>query len=166
MDLDGLLDGGARAPFGIVALRTAIMFVVALAFLRLSSRRTLGRHSAFDWVMAVILGSVLSRPINGDAPLLPTIGAGALLLVLHWLFGATAVRWPWFDRMVHGQPLVLIRDGHLEEASMRRHHLTREDVLEDVRHAIQSEDLEQLKSGFLDRNGGISVVRKDDRQRE
>jgi uncharacterized membrane protein YcaP (DUF421 family) len=165
MDPDALLDGGAGAPFGIVALRTAIMFVVALAFLRLSSRRTLGRHSAFDWVLAVILGSVLSRAINGNAPLLPTIGAGALLLVLNWLFGAVAVRWPWFDRLVHGRPIVLIRDGQLEEESMRRHHLTRDDVLEDVRHAIQSEDLGQLKVGFLDRNGGISVV-EEDRQRE
>jgi hypothetical protein len=34
MDPDALLDGGAGAPFGIVALRTAIMFVVALGQLK------------------------------------------------------------------------------------------------------------------------------------
>jgi uncharacterized membrane protein YcaP (DUF421 family) len=158
--------GAPGAPFAVIALRTSIMFVVALVFLRLSSRRTLGRHSAFDWVLAVILGSVLSRAINGNAPLLPTVGAGAVLLALSWLFGAAAVRWPWFDCVVHGRPIEVIRDGKLEHARMHRQHLTRDDVLEDVRNAIQSEDLDQLRLGLLERNGRITVVRKEEGSRQ
>jgi uncharacterized membrane protein YcaP (DUF421 family) len=161
MDPDGLLAGGANAPFAIIALRSAIMFVVALVLLRLSSRRSLGRHSAFDWVLAVILGSVLSRGVNGNSPLLPTIGAGAVLLTLNRLFAMAAVRWQWFDRLVHGQPIELLRDGQLEEECLRRHDLTRDDVLEDVRNAIQSEDLGQLQKGMLERNGHITVVRRE-----
>lgn len=163
MDLDGLLDGDPRACLAVIALRTVIMFMVALLFLRLSSRRFLGRHSALDWVLAVILGSVLSRAINGDAPLLTTVAAGLVLVALNWLFGACAVHWAWFGRLIHGRPIVLVENGQLNEACMRRHHLTRDDVLEDVRNAIQSDRLEEVQQALLERNGRLTVVRRGPR---
>jgi uncharacterized membrane protein YcaP (DUF421 family) len=160
MDFAGLLDGDPRAALPVIALRTLIMFIVALVFLRLSSRRFLGRHSALDWVLAVILGSVLSRAINGDAPLLTTIAAGLVLVALNWLFGAGAVRWRWLDRLIHGRPIVLVEDGQLKEAAMRRHHFTVDDVLEDVRNAIQSDRLDDVQLALLERNGRLTVVRR------
>jgi hypothetical protein len=43
-----------------------------------------------------MLGSIMSRAINGSAPLVPTLLAGAVLLGLHWLFALLAVHTSWF----------------------------------------------------------------------
>ena len=42
---------------------------------------------------AIMLGSLVSRAIAGSAPFVPTLVASAVLLALHWLFSAVAVRW-------------------------------------------------------------------------
>ena len=148
-----------------MSLRAIVVFVVALAVLRLGGRRFLGRYSAFDWVVGIILGSVLSRAINGKAPFLPTLGVSALLVMLHWMFGALAARWPRFGAVIHGTPVTLVERGKLSEPVMRRNQLTREDLLEELRAQIHSEDLDDVERGVLERNGRISVVDKKGRER-
>src|SRR5438552_16619657 len=64
-----------------VSLRALIIFIAALIIVRLGAKRFLARKTAFDFILAFILGSMLSRAINGSAPLLPTL-VGALVLVL------------------------------------------------------------------------------------
>src|SRR5262249_49447883 len=70
---------------GQIALRAILVFLVWLVVVRLADRRLLGKYSAFDVVLAVMLGSVLSRAINGSAPFWGTLAAAAVLVALHWL---------------------------------------------------------------------------------
>src|SRR3954468_7409757 len=77
---------------GTVLVRTVIAFVLLLVYVRLASRRLLARYSAFDVVLAIVLGSVVSRAINGQAPFWATMAATALLLVLHWVCAEIACR--------------------------------------------------------------------------
>jgi uncharacterized membrane protein YcaP (DUF421 family) len=56
-----------------VSLRALIMFIAALIIVRLGSKRFLARKTAFDFILAFMLGSMLSRAINGSAELLPTL---------------------------------------------------------------------------------------------
>jgi uncharacterized membrane protein YcaP (DUF421 family) len=156
-------DGGLT--FTQMGLRAIVVFVVALAILRLGGRRFLGRYSAFDWVLGIILGSVLSRAISGTAPFLPTLGVSALLVMLHWSIGAVAMRWHGLGDVIHGTPVTLVEGGELREPEMRRSHLTREDLLEELRAQIHSEDLEDVERAVLERNGRISVIEKKGRQR-
>ena len=64
---------------GAMALRTAVIYALTLVLVRLSSRRLLAKPSAFDVIVAIMLGSIMSRAINGSAPLVPTLAAGAVL---------------------------------------------------------------------------------------
>ena len=65
----------------------------------------LSQASAFDVVVAIMLGSVMSSAINGSAPLVPTVVAGAVFLGLHWLLGAAAARTSRFGSIVKGDPV-------------------------------------------------------------
>jgi hypothetical protein len=69
----------------LVIPRTAIVFVMAIAYARLAKKRFIAQASAADLVMAVIFGSVLSRAINGGANLVPSLVAGIVLVVLQRL---------------------------------------------------------------------------------
>lgn len=69
-----------------IALRAAIIYITAVILVRLGDKRFMGKNTAFDVILGIILGSVLSRTITGNAPFLATVGAGVLLVALHWIF--------------------------------------------------------------------------------
>lgn len=62
-----------------MALRTIVVYIFTLAIIRIGSKRFLGRTSALDIVVGIMLGSIMSRGINGSTPFVPTLVAGAVL---------------------------------------------------------------------------------------
>lgn len=86
-----LISGTETIELFLVALRSAAVYLVALMLVCLGEKRLLGKNTAFDVVIGIILGSVLSRAINGSASLLPTIIAGLVLVGMHWLLAILSV---------------------------------------------------------------------------
>ena len=72
-----------------MALRAIVVYVATVLIVRLGKKRFMSRATAFDVILAIMLGSLVSRAIAGSAPFVPTLVASAVLLALHWLF------WPW-----------------------------------------------------------------------
>ena len=70
---------------GQMALRAILMYASALFLVRIGSKRFLSQATPFDIIVAVMLGSILSRAINGSAPFVATVIAGGALVGLHWL---------------------------------------------------------------------------------
>ncbi len=157
-DLLGL--GKDIGDVGVVemVLRTIVIYVAALVLVRLASRRLLAKPSAFDIIVAIMLGSILSRAINSSADLLPTLAAGAALLAMQWLLAFVAVRTRWLGPMVKGGPVLLIEDGKIREKGLRHAGLTHEDLTEALRLAIRDEDPARVRRAYMERNGKISVI--------
>jgi uncharacterized membrane protein YcaP (DUF421 family) len=80
----GLDKNGSSLNLLQMSLRSIIIYVAALIMLQLGNRRILGRNTVFDIILGIILGSVLSRAINGSAAFFPTIGVSFVLVLLHW----------------------------------------------------------------------------------
>ena len=143
---------------GQVTLRAIFVFLVWLVIVRLADRRLMGKYSAFDVVLAVMLGSVLSRAINGSAPLWGTLSAAAALVAMHWFFSLLAFRWHAFGHLVKGTPRTLIVDGKIYENELRRNLITRNDLDEMLRLQGRIDDTAQTKLAILERNGQISAI--------
>src|SRR5689334_18430376 len=47
-----------------MTVRTVIVYIVAIALVRIGSRRFLSQATAFDLIVAIMLGSIMSRAIN------------------------------------------------------------------------------------------------------
>jgi len=157
----GLLGLGEEiADVGVVemVLRTVVVYFAAVVLVRLASRRLLAKPSAFDIIVAIMLGSILSRAINGSAALLPTLAASAVLLAMQWLLAFVAVRTQWLGPVVKGGPVLLIEDGTVREAALRAAGLTREDLIEALRLEIRDDDPARVRRAYLERNGKISVI--------
>lgn len=141
-----------------MALRAAIVYVATVLMVRLGKKRFMGRATAFDVILGIMLGSVASRGITGNAPLGPALAAVGVLLVMHWLFSAVAVRWHGFGEAIKGHPVVLFRDGRIDGAAMRAAHLTEHDLHEEMRRRGLTR-LEEVAEARLERNGDISIIR-------
>src|SRR5215212_1174841 len=103
---------------GQMALRTILIYAFSLVIVRLGSKRFLSDATAFDVVVGIMLGSIMSRAINGSAPFLPTLLGGVALVGMHWLLGVLAVHVSWFGTLVKGSPVLLIKDGNIQREGM------------------------------------------------
>jgi uncharacterized membrane protein YcaP (DUF421 family) len=148
--------------FSHMAWRTFIVFGFAVFLARLGDRRFLGHGAGFDIMVAIILGSVLSRGINGQAPFFPTLGASALLVLLHHLMAKLAFRSHAFSKFMKGSARILVRDGKLVDDELRRSNITHDDLDEHLRlqgRVIGTDDVAEAR---LERNGIVSVVKTKD----
>ena len=68
-------------PFRI-AVRALTAFFFLLALLRLSGKRTIRHGSAFDFVLALIVGDLVDDAIWGEVPLSQFFVAAATLLLV------------------------------------------------------------------------------------
>jgi uncharacterized membrane protein YcaP (DUF421 family) len=143
-----------------MSLRAAIVFVVTLAIVRLGKKRFLGRATAFDVILGIMLGSIVSRAVTGNAPFVPALAAAAMLMLMHWFFSAIALRWHGFGALVKGRPRVLVRDGRAEPEAMRAAHVTEHDLQEDLRSKSVSR-LEEVAEARLERSGQLSVIKAE-----
>lgn len=140
-----------------MALRTIVIYMVTLVLVRLGSKRFLSEASAFDVIVSIMLGSIMSRAINSSAPLLPTLGAGAVLLGLHWLFALLAARTD-IGSLFKGNRVLLIRNGKVQQEGMRRANLTSNDLAQALRLQTNQTDPAKIERAYLERNGSISVI--------
>jgi uncharacterized membrane protein YcaP (DUF421 family) len=141
-----------------MALRTVVVYVATLLLIRIGSKRFLSQASAFDVIVAIMLGSVMSRAINGSAPLVPTLAAGAVFIGLHWLLSAVTARTSRFGPLVKGNPVLLIEDGEVQQQGLRKTGLSSRDLEEALRLNAPMTDPSNVKLAYLERNGRVSVV--------
>jgi uncharacterized membrane protein YcaP (DUF421 family) len=92
-----------------MGLRAAIVYVVTVLMVRVAKKRFMGRATAFDVILGVMIGSIVSRAVTGNAPFLPALTATAVLLAMHWLFSGIAMRWHGFGTVIKDKSRVLVR---------------------------------------------------------
>jgi uncharacterized membrane protein YcaP (DUF421 family) len=147
-------DGWAPAAYAAVKA-LALFFTAAVAF-RLAGRRTIAEFSPFDWVTAVAVGALVGRSATAaDTSWLTATAALLTLMAAHGM--VTRARFvPWIRRLVDPPVRILIRDGHIDDASLRRCGLTHAD-LEAVLRRHGYENANDIRLALLEAKGVISV---------
>lgn len=106
-----LVIGREEITWWQMSLRAGAIFLCGLVLVRIAGRRVFGKWGALDILVAVIIGSNLSRAITGNAPFAATLCATLALILLHTLLVYAAVWAPRVGEMVKGRPTVLVRGG-------------------------------------------------------
>jgi uncharacterized membrane protein YcaP (DUF421 family) len=140
------------------SLRAVVVYAATVAMVRLGKKRFMGGATAFDVILGIMLGSIVSRAITGNAPLGPALAAAAVLVLLHSLFSWVAVNWHGFGTLIKGHARVLIRDGAIDRTRLRQSHMTERDLWEDLR-AEGISRLDEVAEARLERSGKLSVIK-------
>ena len=144
-----------------VCLRALLVYLAGLAILR-AENRFLGKETALDILLGFVLGSLLSRSINGSAPLGASIAGAVALVGLHRGLASLAFRFPGFGALVKGRPRPLVRDGEIDWDGMRRQRITRRDLDEALRLKAHLDDPAKVREARFERNGEISVLPREE----
>jgi uncharacterized membrane protein YcaP (DUF421 family) len=140
-----------------MSIRAVLVFIFGLVLIRLFGRRAFGKQNPLDIVVAIIVGSSLSRALTGNAPFISTIIAMAVLVSLFWVLEHAAARWHWLGRLAKGDPVWLAGDHHLDRSVMKWWGVTEGDICEAARNAGVAE-LDAIREAVLERSGKISTV--------
>jgi uncharacterized membrane protein YcaP (DUF421 family) len=143
----------------LTALRALLVYVVMLVVIRLLGKRTIGNFSAFDLLVALMLGEIVDEIIYGDVSLAQGFTAIFVLAAVEyansWLsYGsATANRW------LEGAPTPLVVEGRLQREGMRKERMHERDVMAELR-LEGIDDLAKVKRATLETDGEVSVIRQ------
>lgn len=161
-DLLGLDRSVQELEFRQIILRAFVVFISGIVLVRIADKRSFAQKSAFDVLLILILGSVMGRSITGSERLFPTIGACFFLVILHRLMGLGACLWPRFEKLVKGHTDVLVKDGQVQKKTLRAHHISGEDLAEQLRLKAMMADTGQVRLACLERSGEISFIKKNE----
>lgn len=145
-----------------MAARAVVTFVVTVAVVRVGNKRLFGKGTAYDMVVAIMIGSVMSRAITGSGAgtMLATWAGGLTLILLHWLLSWMAFHTDSFGSIVKGHEVQLVKDGEILEDGMRETGTTRRDLDRALREDGNVPDVSQVQMAYMERDGSISVVSK------
>jgi uncharacterized membrane protein YcaP (DUF421 family) len=135
-----------------------LTYLILVATLRLSGKRTLAKLNAFDLVVTVALGSTLSSVLlDRSVSLAEGVVALALLVALQYVVAALAVRSATVRGLARSEPTLLVHDGALLTERMTRQRVTAAEIRQAVR-AQGIGGLESVAAVVLETDGTLSVV--------
>jgi len=145
---------------GMTALRGLMVYVVMLVVIRVLGKRTVGNFTAFDLLVALMLGEVVDEIIYGDVSIAQglvsiAVVAGAKYATA-WL---TYLSHP-LSRILEGTPSELVRQGELVRENLRKELMNEQDVMAALR--LQGvTDMREVKSAYMEVDGVVSVIREE-----
>jgi uncharacterized membrane protein YcaP (DUF421 family) len=144
----------------LTAVRAAVIYVIMLVVLRVSGKRAIGNFSAFDLLVALMLGEVVDEIIYGDVTFIH--GLVPIVLITLLQYGTSWLSY-WdhgWDKVLEGTPTVIVRDGQLERDGMRAERMNDKDVLAELRLA-GIDDIREVKLAVIEHDGRASVLKQE-----
>ncbi len=149
-------------PWWEFVLRALVVYVVVLAMVRLSGKRTVGQFTPFDMLLVVLLGNAVQNSLIGeDTSLLGGLLLAATLLAINYLVGWMSARSAPLKRVIEGEPIVLARDGRVFRQVLRRELVSHADFDEAMRME-GCPGIDKVKLALLETSGRITIIQHKD----
>lgn len=139
--------------------RAVLILAYGLLAVRIVGRRVFGEWSALDIVVSIVMGSNLSRALTGSAPLLGTLAATTVFLLLHWLLAYCAARFPAMSRLLEGRAITIYREGVHDHGARLRHLVSEADLDAALRQSGLT-SVTDARQVTLEPSGKINVLKR------
>ncbi|MBV8809891.1 MAG: DUF421 domain-containing protein [Acidobacteriaceae bacterium] len=131
-----------------------------LLIVRALSRRPGAQMTPFEFVIIFLIGGVIILATMGqDHSVTNSTCAVITVGFMHRMVSYLKTRYRRFGAFVDGTPLVLLKNGRWQHEVMERMRLNDMDVMAAARTKAVKQ-LSQIKYAILERNGGISIIKK------
>jgi uncharacterized membrane protein YcaP (DUF421 family) len=121
-------------------------------------KRESGSVGITDLLMVVLLADAAQNAMSGDYH---SLADGFFLVgtIIFWSYTLDwlAFRVPVLNRLIHAEPLLLVKDGKLMRRNMRKELITEEEILSNIRKQ-GIEEIARVKEAYMEGDGQISVI--------
>jgi uncharacterized membrane protein YcaP (DUF421 family) len=137
--------------------RAVVVYAALLVALRLFGKREVGQFTLYDLVFILLVANALQPAMTGPDS---SVGGGIVLIAALVAANFAVGRLDdigIFHRLFGSSPSVLIKDGKLMPAALKREGITGDEVEMAIReHGVDS--LKEVELGVLEPDGTISIV--------
>ncbi len=138
-------------------LRTAFLYLVLIAVIRLMGKRQVGQMEPMEFVVTMLVANLASVPMqDGGIPLfsglIPILTVLGIQLVLSFL----SMRSMGLRRLLCGKPVILMENGNILQDNLRKTGVTLDEL---TSHLRQQEILDPrtVQYAILETDGNLSV---------
>lgn len=141
-----------------IVVRSAIIYLAIVFGMRLLGSRPLGRASAYDFILVVVIAnSVQNALVGGGSTLFGGLASAFTLLAMNFLYTWLVLRFPKLEKGMVGTPIVIVNHGQAQANAMARAGVTQDELMAALRrHGLDT--VNQVRLAVLEVDGSISVV--------
>jgi uncharacterized membrane protein YcaP (DUF421 family) len=144
----------------LTALRATFVYFFLLLVVRILGKREIGATSAFDLIVALILGEVVDEIIYGDVTILQGVIAISVVAIWHLVNSWASFKSQFIDKLTGAPPTVVVKKGEIQHKHLARERLNQEELFSELRMS-GVDDIKEVKQATLEPNGKISVLLED-----
>jgi uncharacterized membrane protein YcaP (DUF421 family) len=144
----------------LTAGRSLLLYVIMLIVIRLLGKRTVGNFSAFDLLVALMLGEVVDEIIYGDVPFLVGIVSIIVIAAAKYATSWMTYKSDFLNSLMEGKPSLLVERGKISAKGLRKEIMNEKELLAALR--LQGiDDITEVKLAALEVDGEVSVIKED-----
>jgi uncharacterized membrane protein YcaP (DUF421 family) len=144
----------------LIALRATFVYFYLLIIVRVLGKREIGNSTAFDLIVALMLGDVVDEVIYGDVTIAQGAVAMAIIGVWHLVNAWASYKSQIIDKLTGASPTVLVKSGKIQQKALARERLNEEELWSEMR-MMGVDKLEEVKQATLEPSGKVSVLKED-----
>lgn len=148
----------------IVFFRTLIIYFVIIVCLRIMGKRQLGELQPSEFVIAILISNIATLSIEDpDIPLIGAIVPIITLMSAEVVLSFITLKSGKAQVLVSGNPVMIIRNGKIDQGSMRDLRFSIEDLMSQLRiNGIF--DIQDVAWAIVETNGQLTVYPKFEAQ--
>jgi uncharacterized membrane protein YcaP (DUF421 family) len=146
-----------------ILVRAVFAYLFIVALMRLSGKRAVAQATAFDFVLAIIIGDMFDDLFWAEVPASQFAVATGTLVLLEIAVSAGGYLSPAFARMVDGSQGVVVRDGRPVRRGMLRERLNERSVeaLLRQKEGLEREDWAEVETAAVELDGQPSIIKHE-----
>lgn len=144
-----------------IVVCATVSYITLFLFIRISGKRTLAKLNAFDFVVAVTLGSTLSSMILLKVTITEGLVALMVIIALQYLLAFLAKKSNTMEKAINSTPTLLFYNGEFLQEAMKKELITEEEIYAEIRQ-YRIERIADVRAVVMELNGEMTVVKKSD----
>src|ERR1043165_5388034 len=143
-----------------LVIRATVVFLLIFLITRVIGRAGLSSLEPFDLILLVVLGDLVQQGVTqSDYSVTGLFIAGSTFALLAVAVSYASFKVRRLRPVCEGEPIVIVRDGRVIDANLRRERITHEELMAAARlQKIGS--LEEISWAVLETSGQISFLKR------
>ena len=144
-----------------IVVRTVIMYIFLVITMRFMGKRQIGEMQLSELVVTLMLSEIAAIPIVEEEYSLFDAALPVILLVaLEMAISFFVTKSSRLKKIIDGRPSVVIKDGKIRMAELRRLRITLDELMSEMRQK-DIFDIRDVEYALVENNGKLSVCLKN-----
>lgn len=153
-------------PILDVVVRSLCVYLFMVIAIRLFGKNQLSQLNAGDVVLLLLISNAVQNAMVGENTSLEGgLVAALVLFIANFIVKRLMFSNRKFSRFLEDDPVILIKDGKVEQKALDKVKISRDELEEAIReHGVDR--IEKVKLSILEVDGNISVVSEDEQSKQ